>query len=228
MSLTQRIKQGYLRLPGAEKAIFIGSGLIMLSPLLPWYDSMKGYVIETIMGVSGPLFLLGILTMAFGGLTFFHMFMPFLGSSFFKNSELSKLANFCGFEALLMLVISNSIFFSTDFGGAVTHKGTRFGMMIAFAGIALTIGGAYFAKGKSRNVVEVKENFYSTPVQMPVEPVANPLRTSSEEMDARDKYRAMSSQARQNLWQRRADSPFSKLDAIEKNVTDNMKIRTDL
>lgn len=227
MSLTQRIKQGYLRLPGAEKAIFIGSGLLAISPLLPWYDSMKGYVIETIMGVSGPLFLLGVLTMIFGGITFLHIFMPFLGKSFFKNSELSKLANFCGFEALLMLVISNSIFFSSEFGGAVSHKGTRFGMMVAFIGVALTVSGAYFAKGKSRNVVEVKENFYSTPVQMPSQPVSNPLNTSAE-MDARERYRAMSSQARQNLWQRRADSPFSKLDSIEKNVTDNMKIRTDL
>lgn len=199
----------------------------MLSPLLPWYDSMKGYVIDTIMGVSGPLFLLGILTMIFGGVTFLHMFMPFLGRSFFKKSESSKLANFCGLEALLMLIISNSIFFSPGFGAAVTHKGTRFGMMVAFFGIALTVIGAHFAKGKERNVVEVKENFYSTPVQMPIQPVANPLRTS-EEMDAREKYRAMSSQARQNLWQRRGDSPFSKLDAIEQKVTDNMKIRTDL
>ncbi len=228
MSLMQRIKQGYLRLPGSEKAIFIGSGLLMISPLLPWYDSMKGYVIDTIMGISGPLFLLGILTMVFGGITFLHIFMPFLDRSFFKNSNVSKLANFSGFEALLMLVISNSVFFSSDFGTSATHKGTRFGMMIAFMGVALTIVGAYFAKGKVRNVVEVKENFYQTPVQNTFSAPVSTLTSTPVDMDAREKYRAMSSQARQNLWQRRADSPFSKLDAIEQKVTDNMKIRTDL
>ncbi|MBI4127218.1 hypothetical protein HY463_00750 [Candidatus Peregrinibacteria bacterium] len=205
MSLTERIKQGYLRLSGAEKAILIGSGITMLSPLLPWYDSIKGYIPETIIGVSGPLFLVGLLTMIFGAVTFFQIFWPMIGRSQTKRN-IASLANFCGFQAILMLIISNSVFFSPDYGISVTHKGTRFGMFFVFIGAVLMIFGAYFAKKRAG-----KTNFVSREVQntYPSEPIVA--------VDARERYRAMSSNARSNLWQKQS-SPFARLDALEKEI----------
>lgn len=222
MSLTERIKQGYLRLSGPEKAILIGSGLTMLAPLLPWYDSMKGYISETIMGISGPLFLVGVFTMIFGALTFFQLFLPMIGKSLAKR-DIAQLANFCGFQAVLMLIISNSVFFNPDYGVSVTHKGTRFGMFFAFTGAALMIIGAYFSKKRAERTDFSTRTLSDSQVQSYSAPLQNP-------MDARAKYKAVSSSARANLWQKHSGgntyaTPFSRLDAVEREVKE---IRTDL
>lgn len=213
MSLTERIKQGYLRLSGHEKAILIGSGLVMLSPLLPWYDSMKGYIPETIIGVSGPLFLLGIFTMIFGALTFFQLFLPMIGKSLAKR-DIGQLSNFCGFQAILMLIISNSVFFSPDYGVSISNKGTRFGMFFAFIGAVLMIFGAYFAKKRARKTDFTTHTLSENQVQS--------YTATVEQMDARERYRSMSSNARANLWQRHeTNSPFARLDAMEKEIKNN-------
>ena len=62
MSLTQRVKQGFLRLPMVKKAILLASGVLMLSVVLPWYDNRNSFGVgETYLGIQGPLFLVGVL-----------------------------------------------------------------------------------------------------------------------------------------------------------------------
>lgn len=273
MSLTQRIKQGYLRLPGIEKLVLFGSASLMLSPLMPWYDSMRGYTVETILGVEGPMFLMGIFVGGFGLASFLRVFLPMSGlRAPLSRFSPSRLSGICGLQSLLILALSNSVFFHPDFALSSTHKATRMGMFAAFLGVFLMLTAAYFGRRVKASesfgtepISEKPVQFYSAPLDNP-EPMVGIRRSgldaqeSFEQMSARDRYKAMSQGARQNLWQRKpAETPYgatpnsssgftqsrtvssifgpanssSRTDSTknigaEREITDNMRIRTDL
>lgn len=222
MSLNQRIKQGYLRLPASEKAILIGSGLTMLSALLPWYDSMNGYSVKTYIGTQGPMFLIGALVFLSGGYSFLKIFIPLTGrESFQKNVKNGKITLILGVQVLLLLIIANSIFFHPDFGISVTHKATRFGMMAAFLGSFTMILGAYFSSKKDAPISTYREVEYQNPGPRQDYGTyqASTFQHQEEELDARARYKLASQSARQNLWQRQPGS-LTRLSQTEKQINE--------
>ncbi len=230
MSLSQRVKQGYLRLPSMEKVIFLGSVITMVSTVMPWYDNRNNYNIgETYLGFQGPLFVVGLLTLGFAGFCFLKIFLPFMGRNFFHSSyKIGKLSLILGLESMLMLIIANTVFYHPDFGDNATNKAIRFGMFVAFLGVSMMITGGYLAskRGEVREETfpEREIGSFSNPT-----PVVTPSSYSSASSDeARARYRAMSSEARTNLWSRRealkneqqtqSQSPFARLDSVQNEI----------
>lgn len=181
MSITQRAKQGFLRLPAVKKAILLSSAALMISAIMPWYDNRNSFGVgETFLGVQGPLFLVGALVMAFGAISFFNMFFPLLGRNFFKLKRKSGVtAMILGAQSLFLLVVANSVFFHPSFGTNVSHKATRFGMVIAFAsiGIMLISGWVTYRREKAGKFEDI-EDFMTNPTTDVFEPANQNLSSS--------------------------------------------------
>lgn len=285
MSVFRRAKQGFLRLPTLDKALLLASGLLMVSPLLPWYDNRNTFGVgDSFLGVQGPMFLIGALVCALGLVAVLQMALPLFGKNFFKRRQNGSLALIVGGQALLLVAVANSIFFHPLFGSNVAHKATRFGMFTTYAAVGILIVGGYFAmrKAKKGDVTEdvlegIEDDFdeyeeeedFARPPVTPVQRVETPrftetinlqeqtrnevpsypVRADSPysrpegayqgdplQLDAKTRYKLArqkqrSQEAESNLWQKPSggtSSGFGSLDRVEKQVSDNMKIRTDL
>ncbi|OGJ43563.1 hypothetical protein A2974_02150 [Candidatus Peregrinibacteria bacterium RIFCSPLOWO2_01_FULL_48_20] len=239
MSLTQRVKQGFLRLPLMKKAILTGSAALAVSTVLPWYDLRNSFGVgATYLGIQGPLFVIGLLVLGCGLVSFFNMFFPLMGRQFFNlRKRGGSTAMTLGGQALLLLLVANSIFYHPDFGAAVSSKATRFGMVLAFASIGLMIIAGWMARRKedeeNDNVEDVLEAAapvtpvstpsYSVPVTgMAARPTVDPLT-----LDARTRYKMMRSQGRyssnaqNNLWGSGAGSAFGRAGSASDDNSDN-------
>lgn len=153
MSISRRIKQGFLRLPVSRKAILLSSGLLMVSAFLPWYDHRNAAGIgDTFLGIQGPLFLVGVLVAVFGAITFFNLFLPLMGKNFFKLRRKSGVVSMLlGAQAMFLLLIANSVFYHPEFGSSVAQKSTRFGMVVAFASLFVMVMAGWQANRKEKN-----------------------------------------------------------------------------
>ncbi len=238
MSLTQRVKQGFLRLPLMKKAILVSSAGLMLSTVMPWYDQRNSFGIgDTYLGIQGPLFVIGALVLVCGAVSFFNILFPLMGRGFFNLKKRGGSTSlFLGAQSFVFLLISNTIFYNPDFGSAVSSKTTRFGMVLAFVSIGTMIVSGWLIRRKEGDdendiedilsevepvdtysvpVVSSSMPTYTTPTQQsrPVAPVSSvdPLT-----LDARTRYKMMQSQGRYsssaqtNLWGGGKGSAFSR------------------
>lgn len=212
---------------------------------MPWYDNRNNYKIgETYLGFQGPLFVVGLLTLGFAGFCFLKIFLPFMGKNFFQSSyKIGKLSFVLGLQSMLMLVIANTVFYHPDFGDNATSKAIRFGMFFAFLGVVMMITGGYFASKRGDVREEAVQEYEAKSFSNPT-PISTPSYSSQSSQsyasassdEARERYRAMSSEARSNLWSRRealktqqqTPSPFARLDSVQSELSENMRIRTDL
>lgn len=202
MSLTQRLKQGFLRLPPMKKVILISSFTLCVSTVMPWYDQRNNFGVgDTFLGVQGPLFAVGLVVLGCGLVSFFNMFLPLMGRNFFDLKRKSgSLALTLGTQALLLMLVANSIFFHPEFASTINNKGTRFGMMIAFFSIgALMISGWWTrrkekAAGGAEEGETDLEDSYTTPVRaaesIPVQTASRPLYTEPSFTQERPAYGA--------------------------------------
>lgn len=138
----------------------------MVSPLLPWYDNRNSFGIgDSFLGIQGPLFLVGYLVMAFGAISFFNLFFPLMGKNFFQLKRKSgATAMILGAQSLFLLVVSSSVFYHPSFGTNVSHKGTRFGMILAFASIAVMLLAGYMTHRREKNGEMEDEEVMVNPV----------------------------------------------------------------
>lgn len=150
MSLSQRIKQGFLRQPFVKKAILVASAGLMLSSVLPWYDNRNSFGVgDTFLGIQSPLFLVGYLVLGFGLISFLNMFLPLMGRKFFGLKKKGGItAVILGLQALFAIAIANSVFYHPSFGANISHKATRFGMLVAFGSIGVMIIAGWVAHKK--------------------------------------------------------------------------------
>ena len=188
MSLIQRTKQGFLRLPFLKKVVLLSSLGLMISTLMPWYDERNSFGVgESYLGIQGPFFLIGLMVLGFGAISFFHLFLPLTGKNFFKTKGKAGLTSFfLGIQSLLLLIVANSIFYHPDFGANISSKSTRFGMTFAFISLGLMALSGWLSRNKEDAVSEevitdVEEPSYeapryTTPVQS--EPMDVPVQTS--------------------------------------------------
>jgi hypothetical protein len=152
MSATQRLKQGFLRLPSPKKIILLSSGLLMLSPIMPWYDNRNTFGVgDLFLGFQGPLFLVGILVSALGALCFFNLFLPLFGKNFFKLKRKSGfVALIAGTQALLLMLVANSVFYHPLFSTNVSHKSSSIGLIIAFVSVTFLMASGWMAHRKEK------------------------------------------------------------------------------
>lgn len=188
MSVSKRIKQGFLRTPLVQKMVLLSSALLMLSPLFPWFDNRNSFNTgETYIGLAGPLFLVGALVMAFGAISFFNLFLPLMGKHFFKMRKKSgMLAMILAVQSLLLIGVANSVFFHPSFGTNVSHKGTRFGLFMAVIAIGFMIGAGYLTHRKEKNGeiediedIMTNEEVEPAPIQAVPQHNVQPVQSSS-------------------------------------------------
>lgn len=212
MSLTQRVKQGFLRLPLMKKAILLSSLGLMLSVVMPWYDLRNSFGMgEVYLGFQGPLFILGLLVLLCGTLSFFNVLFRLMGRNFFKLKKYAgTAAAVLGGQAFLMLVVANVIFYHPDFGESVANKATRFGLVFAFVCSGILAFSGVLARRKEKELDETEEWLKEPELRLEVQPTPSSANPSSGvdplTLDPRTRYRLLQSRARysraaqNNLW----------------------------
>jgi len=150
MSATQRVKQGFLRLPMAKKLLLVASFTLMVSAVLPWYDNQNTFGSgETYLGIQGPLFMVGFLILGLGAANFLNMFLPLFGKNFARlRRNTGLLSIIFGAQSALLLIVGNTVFFHSEFGVNANHKATGFGMTVAFLSIGVMIISGWWARRK--------------------------------------------------------------------------------
>lgn len=124
--------------------IGIGSLILLISTILPWYADLDSYRIgDQFLGITGPASFVGIAILLLSGLSLwifsYHLFERHVPRLPVREAILHL---FVSIESLFLLVLVNSIYFHPKFGVNITLKETRFGMTIAFIGaVVLLIGG---------------------------------------------------------------------------------------
>lgn len=234
-----------------KKAILAGSAALMLSTVMPWYDLRNSFGVgNTYLGIQGPLFVIGFLVLGCGAVSFFNMFFPLMGRQFFNlRKRGGSTAMLLGGQALLLLLVANSIFYHPDFGASVSNKATRFGMVITFASIGMMIIAGWIARHKEG---EEGEEWAQTPADAEVmkeatslgtmnRPTSAPIYTAPSysisprpavdplTVDARTRYKMLRSQGRysssaqNNLWGSGAGSAFGQQNQVadDNSDTDN-------
>lgn len=170
------IQQGFQKLSGSMKLVGIGSLILAISTLLPWYADLDAFQVgDMFLGVTGPASFvgIGILLLSLGS---FGIFMAhLLEKRVFKLPVKESVYHlFVGIESLFLLFIVNSIFFHTKFGVNISLKESRFGMLLALISAAvITVGGYYELKmerktedyiGKLEPLVQVKPEIQPKPM----------------------------------------------------------------
>lgn len=139
-----RLQATFFRLPKYTKMIGIGSLVLLIATILPWYADLDSYRIgDQFLGITGPASFVGIAILLLSGLSLwifsYHLFERHVPRLPVREAILHL---FVSIESLFLLVLVNSIYFHPKFGVNITLKETRFGMTIAFIGaIVLLIGG---------------------------------------------------------------------------------------
>jgi hypothetical protein len=216
-----------------KKVILVSSFTLCVSTVMPWYDQRNNFGVgDTYLGLQGPLFMIGIVMLLCGAASFFNMFLPLFGKNFFDlKRRTGSVALIMGTQALLLLLVANSIFLHPAFAATVNNKTTRFGMAVAFFSVGAMMISGWWTRRKDRaGVVEEQEEEveeFMEPVRTPSYPVNDvPVQSNYEQarpvtptvdpltLDARTRYRLMKSQgrfsstARNNLWGGGAGSAY--------------------
>ncbi len=138
-------KNKFRQLPFYKKLALAGGILTVIGALLPWYKDIDKFKTgDMFLGITGPLYLAGLLVLASGvtcaliaGMRLFRKSEPKL-----PISEIQIYMAASGFS-ILMLVLALSVYFHPKFGLNLTEKNAGIGVILSFIGIGLTILGAF-------------------------------------------------------------------------------------
>lgn len=147
MSLS-RFKEQFFRLSREQKLIGVGSLIVVLSTLMPWYADLDAYNIgDEFLGITGPTSFLGFTILLLSGLSFSVILFKILGrrSPRILPAQPAKMHLFNVLQSFFCLIVINSVYFHPKFGFNVPYKETRFGMILAFFGIACMFVGSYMS-----------------------------------------------------------------------------------
>ncbi len=157
-------------LSGEQKLVFYGSLTMALSAVMPWYSDLDSFRTgDTFLGLTGPMYLVGLLFLGLGGVACATLFSRSVRDKI--DQLFSSLGNFymiaAGFSAFLLL-LTNSVFFHPRFGVNVVIKETRFGMLFALGGVILLGVGAYFMRKRQHRHGHLDlESTYEPLIKMP-------------------------------------------------------------
>ncbi len=163
-NIIDRIKD----LPSDQKTVFWGASAMALSVILPWYSDIDAFKTgDTYFGITGPLYMIGILFLGLSGIaiaTLFHYTVREKIEMIF-----SKLATYYmiagGFCAFLLL-LANSVYFHPRFGVNITIKSAGIGMWVALIGVGMMMYGGYTLR-KRRERFSDMESHLEPLIRMP-------------------------------------------------------------
>lgn len=141
-------RQQFGALPFSRKAILIGALITIIGTVLPWYQDLDLYGAgDVYLGITGPLFPIGLLILLSSAIVGVTFALPLIGRRFPKiGVEPSFLALLIGAEDLLLVFIARLIYLHPKFGVNITLKDSRFGMFLAFVGLIVMLWGAYVTR----------------------------------------------------------------------------------
>jgi hypothetical protein len=134
-------------LPLVSKFVLVGSFLAIIGVFLPWYKDIDTFNTgEMFLGITGPLYLAGIIVLL-AGITSFGMIALRLFNKPIPKLPLKEdqFYVFTSSLSLLMLIMTISVFFHNKFGISLVDKSIGIGMMMAFIGSGLVMLGAIIA-----------------------------------------------------------------------------------
>ncbi|MFA6305689.1 MAG: hypothetical protein WC651_03085 [Candidatus Gracilibacteria bacterium] len=139
------LKYKFRQLPFYKKLALAGGFLMFLGAFLPWYQDIDKFKTgDMFLGITGPMYLAGLLVLVSGVAC-----ALVAGMKLFKKSELklplSDIHIFIAASGLsiLMLVLALSVYFHPKFGINLTEKNVGIGIIFSFIGTGLTILGAF-------------------------------------------------------------------------------------
>ncbi len=160
----EKFKLGFKALSFTRKMILIGAMIGAISVFLPWYSDLDRFNVgDTFLGISGPLYLAGLITLFAFTASGTVIVRRILKKPVKLPSSEGNLHVATAVLALLMLVLTNSVYFHPKFGISLADKEVGFGMMMAIIGLAL-MGGFAILGRKERveyaNVVSIDEPIF--------------------------------------------------------------------
>ncbi|MFA6917456.1 MAG: hypothetical protein WC285_01290 [Candidatus Gracilibacteria bacterium] len=141
------------RLPLKEKLVLIGGFLIIIGSFLPWYQDVDKFRTgDTFLGISGPLYLAGLIVLIGGIMSFGTILWKLLGKPAVKFPVNENYVHLLGASlSILMIILTTSVYFHPKFGINLTEKTVGTGMIMAMIGVGLIILGSVLAI-KNRNI----------------------------------------------------------------------------
>ncbi|MFH1218272.1 MAG: hypothetical protein V1679_00325 [Candidatus Peregrinibacteria bacterium] len=132
------------KLPVMKKLILLGSFLAIIGVFLPWYQDIDKFKTgDMFLGITGPLYLAGLIVLLGGVASFGLILLKLL------NKPAPKLPMkedhfhvFTSVISLFMLVFAVSVFFHYKFGIGLVDKSVGIGMILDFIGFGMVLIGS--------------------------------------------------------------------------------------
>lgn len=146
----ETFKNRLKRLPLKEKLVLIGGVLVVIGAFLPWYkDVDKFRTGDTFLGITGPLYLAGLIVLISGLISFGIVFAKLLDKHSFKLPMQEAYIHLWGAGlSILMIILTTSVYFHPKFGINLTEKTIGIGMMMSMLGVGFVIFGSVLAVKK--------------------------------------------------------------------------------
>jgi hypothetical protein len=144
-------------LPISGKLVLLGSLGAVIGVFLPWYSDIDRFKIgDTFLGVTGPLYLAGLMVFLASAISFGLIISKLLDKKLptMKIKEWG-LHTITGSLSLLMLTLSASVFFHSKFGLNLTEKSAGIGLTFCFIGSGVSVLGALLMR--KQKTVQVEE-----------------------------------------------------------------------
>lgn len=152
----ENFKQGFKRLSFKRKMILIGAFVGVISVFFPWYSDVDRFNVgDTFLGITGPLYLAGILTLIAFGSSVAVIMRRVLKSPLKLPIKEGNLHIASSVLSLLMLVLTNSVYFHPKFGISLADKQVGIGMMMAIIGLSVMGGFAIWGRKERVEYVDV-------------------------------------------------------------------------
>lgn len=162
--MVELFKQNFKALSFKRKFVFIGAFLGMLSVFLPWYSDVDRFNVgDTFLGITGPLYLTGFMTLFCFGSSFTVIMRRILKKKVKLPVSEGNFHLATSIVCSLMLVLTNSVYFHPKFGISLADKQVGVGMMMAAVALAVMGGFAIWARTERveyTNVVSIDEPLF--------------------------------------------------------------------
>lgn len=140
-------KTRLIKLPTVSKLVIVGSLIAMIGVFLPWYNDIDKFGTgDMFLGISGPLYLAGIIVLLSSIASFFLIAMRLFNKPIpqlpMKEEQFYVLSSSISAS---MLILSISVFFHNKFGISLVDKNIGIGMYLGFIGTGIVLLGAIVA-----------------------------------------------------------------------------------
>jgi len=131
----------------SKKLIGIGAILLAFSCFLPWYSDIDRFNTGSLyLGVSGPLYLAGLVTFISASASIFVIATELLGHKIRRFPLSSQQIHIFAISiSILMVLLSSSVYFHPKFGINIANKSVGVGMLISILSITLMLVGVIVA-----------------------------------------------------------------------------------